>query len=264
MASIKLTDRFVRTLKGSEKDRAQVRDTHTPGLELRVSSRGIKTFSVLYRLHGRRVRQTLGNFPALGLANARQLAGEAKLMAKKGEDPQAGLKAMAGAATVADLLDEYEREKASTLKSGVEVMRTLRRDLKPWLKRRVPEILRRDLVLVVDAVRKRAPVQANRLRSYVVALWRFGCDRGLIDVSPFEGMAAAAPETPRARTLTDDEICWLCNHPDRGAAASALRMVLLTGCRPGEAAGARWDELDIAEAHAAALAHTQCLFNTEL
>jgi len=69
MPILPLTARTVATLRApSDKPRIEYFDAEVPGLSLRITSEGAKTWSLLYRHHGRRRRLTLGRFPDLGLA----------------------------------------------------------------------------------------------------------------------------------------------------------------------------------------------------
>ena len=84
---LRLSARGVVTLK-TDRAREEFWDTVTPGLILRVSGEsGAKTWSVRYRLNGRRRRQKLGNYPSLSLAAARAAARDVQRQADAGEDP---------------------------------------------------------------------------------------------------------------------------------------------------------------------------------
>ena len=76
-------------------------DTKTPGLELRYRNvGGKKVFTVTYRLHGRLVRQVLGDWPKYTLKQARQDAEDARVKARKGVDPQAKKRELSASSTV--------------------------------------------------------------------------------------------------------------------------------------------------------------------
>ena len=84
---LNLTARFVETVKAKDR-REEYRDTEAKGLILRVTPAGVKTWAVLYS-HGRRKRRlTLGEFPAIKFAKARELALEALADIAQGHDPQ--------------------------------------------------------------------------------------------------------------------------------------------------------------------------------
>src|SRR5258708_6275332 len=93
-----LTDAVVRNVKvpapGVEGRVSQIDlwDQGVPGFGLRVSSTGKKSWIVGVRLlrAGRRVftRLVLGSYPGMSLADARQRAREAKVMASQHQDPR--------------------------------------------------------------------------------------------------------------------------------------------------------------------------------
>src|SRR5258708_36458679 len=77
MPVLHLTARTVSTLRApSDQSRIEYFDADVAGLTLRITSDGVKTWSLMYRHHGRKRRLTLGRFPDLGLAGARRRAAE--------------------------------------------------------------------------------------------------------------------------------------------------------------------------------------------
>jgi hypothetical protein len=90
MATLKLTDRQVAAARADRGARLELWDKQTPGLALRVSDQGRKTWVVRYRTDdGRQPRFTLGTYPTLGLSEARDLAADVIRDAKRGGDPSA-------------------------------------------------------------------------------------------------------------------------------------------------------------------------------
>ena len=112
----RLTDRFVQSVAPPPSERAVYIDTETPGLELRVSPDGGKSWSIRYRPKGgERRRTTYGAYPAISLAEARARAKEIAAAAARGVDlPTAEerereeqRRAADRPQTVGDLLDRY-------------------------------------------------------------------------------------------------------------------------------------------------------------
>jgi len=69
-------------------------DDATPGLSLRVTANDVRTWTVFYRdKNARQKRLTLGRYPAVALADARELARDAQLKVAKGGDPVADKRA---------------------------------------------------------------------------------------------------------------------------------------------------------------------------
>ena len=183
-----LTERFLLTLKSPPTGRSEFYDQTVKGLCARITASGIVTFSLFYRLPGDRQkrRTTLGKYPALSLAQARQKAREMLLEVARGNDPNREKLAIKQSPTVANLLSEFWVRELSAKKSGAEMRRLLEKDVLPaWGKRKVKEITRRDVVMLLDQVRDRgAPVTANRLLGRLTRLFNFACERGILEESP--------------------------------------------------------------------------------
>jgi hypothetical protein len=89
MPTKKLTDLFVERVKGPSRGRVEYFDAAFPGLALRVTDHGRKSWSLHYRMHGRLRRFTLGSYPAIKPAQARREAADALGRARQGVDPSA-------------------------------------------------------------------------------------------------------------------------------------------------------------------------------
>jgi hypothetical protein len=84
----RLTSRWIASLTPCGK-RIAISDVVVPGLVLRVTRTGAKTFSVWYRSNGRRRRFTIpGRFPAVELAEARDRVRHILARVRSGDDPQ--------------------------------------------------------------------------------------------------------------------------------------------------------------------------------
>ena len=62
-------------------------DQRMPGLVLRVSARGTKSWNAVYRHHGRARRLTIGRYPIITLDDARARVREALCSVSRGNDP---------------------------------------------------------------------------------------------------------------------------------------------------------------------------------
>ena len=164
------------------------------GLCIRVLPSGLKVW--FYRYHtadGVRKRMSLGRYPGIGLAKARELHAQFVQDLQAGIDPgerQREARAKRRAApTIRDLFDEFWGLELGKTPSGMERRRLVEKDaLGPWGRRKVEEITRRDAVLLLDQVRERAPVTANRLQGVLVRMMNFAAERGIIEHSPLTGM----------------------------------------------------------------------------
>ena len=198
---MKLTELAVRKLRAKPK-RFEVLDGK--GLYLRIAETGTKSWVYRYMQGGRARRYTIGQYPDIGLADARKIHAELRVAVKSGKDPAA---AKTGeACTFSDLLEEFWKKALEKTKSGRQRRLQIEKDALPaWGHRLVADISRRDAVLLLDKVRERAPVTANRLQSDLVRMMAFAAERGIIEFSQLGGMRKG-PEKPRTRFLTDEEI----------------------------------------------------------
>ena len=135
MPRVALTDRFCSSAKALGGLRTDYFDETVPGLALRVTEQGHRSWSYLFTSprDGKRARATIGTYPATSLAAARGKALEARGQVEAGNDPRLVLAGQASAGmTVARLVDAYlaDPEKAA-LRSRAEIGRRLRRNVVP-------------------------------------------------------------------------------------------------------------------------------------
>lgn len=87
MPKVNLTARGVQDIKAPEEGQVDYFDQQPGGLILRVTERGVKSWCVMYRYAGRLRRLTLGKYPILSLADARELAMQAHREVVLGRGP---------------------------------------------------------------------------------------------------------------------------------------------------------------------------------
>jgi len=225
------------------------------GLSIRVTPKGTKTWVSRYMIDGKARRMSHGHYPKISLIEARKLHGDVLLKVEEGLDPAAiKLEAKAerkASPTVADLLLEFWDIELKTKHSGADQKRLLTKDVLPaWGARKVQDITRRDAVLLIDTVRERAKVTANRVQSAMVRMFNFAAERGVIEYSPLTHMRKKK-ETPRERVLTNDEVKLLWDGLDventkidiYRVTKLALQLALVTGQRIGAIVGMTESEL---------------------
>src|ERR1700733_14688645 len=93
-----LTARMLDGLKAKDGKRIEVRDSGAPGLGLRVTGLGRKTWVFVYSHGGKLYRITLGEYPYMSLAEARAKASELRATVLRGENPVSVARAVAEAA----------------------------------------------------------------------------------------------------------------------------------------------------------------------
>ncbi|MBM3506963.1 MAG: DUF4102 domain-containing protein [Alphaproteobacteria bacterium] len=87
----KLTDTRAKSIAPPAEGRVYIWDAQVPAFGLRVSHTGRKAFVVHYRVKGDRAvrRYTIGTFPLIGVADAREKAQDVLRAARGGSDPLA-------------------------------------------------------------------------------------------------------------------------------------------------------------------------------
>jgi hypothetical protein len=125
MASNTFIARGIAGLEIPEKGSVEYFDSSTPGFGLRVTSRGHQSWICLYRHRGEKRRYTIGTYPQLGLADAREEAKEVLRRAAKGEDPAMEKKWQRKAKTFRELADLYLEHHAKATKESSGNNRTI-------------------------------------------------------------------------------------------------------------------------------------------
>ncbi len=248
MSKKALTEAAVKRLKPPKAGQVDHFDKGYPGLALRLSYGGGKSFVFFYRHGGRLRRMTLGAFPAMSLAEAREAWREARQDAQVGRDPSTARTRGKGATDFANVAAEWLKRDQGKNRSRGAVKRLIDKDVMPaWQHRQVADIGRRDVLDVTDAVVDRgSPITARRLHAHLHRLFKWAVGRGIIASNPMADLPKPGSETKRDRVLSDAELVavW------KGAAdlgwpfGDASRLLILTGARREEIGGLRWPEID--------------------
>ena len=86
MPKVKLTNQYISNLKPSDK-RQELQDEGTRGLALRLNVSGKKSFIYRYRFNDKVKRYTIGSYPEVSLAQARDKSKEITFNLSQGIDP---------------------------------------------------------------------------------------------------------------------------------------------------------------------------------
>lgn len=250
-----LTAAALERLKPPIKGQVDHFDAGYPGLAIRLSYGGRRSWTFHYRIHGKTRRMTLGAFPAMGLAEARWAWREVRAAVERGEDPGAAkLEARhCEPETVRQVGDEFIRRYARPRnRTANEIERMFEIYVYPLIgERPVETVTRRDVLRLLDKAEERGiRVRANRVLASVRRLFNWSVERGIIEASPVNNIRPPAVETPRDRVLSDDEMLALLRACDRMGEpfGQVFRLLLLTAQRRDEVAAARWVEFDLRSA----------------
>jgi integrase len=244
-----LTAKFVDGVKPTA-TRIEYYDTDVIGLALRVTPSGAKSWTVRY-WHGRRQRRlTIGDTDAFTLAQARDEARDVLYAAGKGQDPATGKQAGRKAESIGDLaelfIEKWAKPRKRSLKADDNLLR--KKILPKWRHRRITEITRPDVRLLVEGVAEAgAPVVANRVAALLSKLFMFALDRDLVTASPAVRIPRPGTETARDRVLSEDElrVLWAQFEALDPTMGAFYKLRLLTAQRGGEVASMRWQDVDV-------------------
>lgn len=249
----RLTDRKIASLKALGNKRTDFYDDIVTGLAIRISPNGAKSWSLHYRLDGRIVRDTLGKYPAKGLAKARQEAQDRLAVLAQGRDPRQedarrdAAEAKRRADTFEVVAGQYKKAKLSKLRSGDEQWAAIERDFMPnWRNTPLKDIGRAAVLARLDEIEAEfGPYARNRRASLICALLNFALDRELIESNPAARIEHVG-EVERDRVLTDAELVeiWHAAGKLQQPYGPLVRMLLLTGQRRSEISDMQNPELD--------------------
>jgi len=225
-----------------------------PGLLLRVTATGRKTWYFSYRRPGTgsRTKVRIGQFPEIGPKQAEREAYVLRTRIDDGQDPGRQKVVDADIRTFADLTRRYMEIHSKPAKRTWRADdRILEHDVLPVIGDLLADKLTRsDINAVLDPIDQRgARAQVNRVFALVRAVLRWGRERGYVQADPTQGMKLRHRIAPRERTLTPGEIVQFWTRVDdvglSPMTCGALRLALVTGQRIGEVCGAERREFDL-------------------
>jgi len=263
----KLTATLTAKAVDALRDDGRYRVGGVPGLMLRVAG-GYRGWIVRVRIDGQRRDLTLGDYPALSVAQAREIASNIHLGLKRGEKPLSPIEQRKQL--------ETERRKQKTFKQCAEAYivekspewknakhkqqwaSTLEQYAYPVLGGLpVGEVGLAEVLAVLKPIWQEKTETASRLRGRIEkilswatvhglrtgdnpARWRGHLDQALLSqgkIAPVQHHEAVPyAEMPQFMQTLKRR---------KGMAATALELLILTATRSNEVRGARWDELDL-------------------
>src|SRR5271165_945095 len=254
-----LTDLLIKKQPLPEK-RREIPDGKIAGLYLVLQPSGAKSFALRYRVDGLPRKLTLGPYPTLDLATARKRAQEALGDVAGGKDP-AALKRSAREARKAEqsTADRVETVATSFIERYVkrnvgaswarEAERLLSVEIVPKIgAKRLGDVKKSDVHDILDGMVDRgAPIVANRALAVFRRMCNWAIERGIVAASPCDKIKAPAAEVSRDRVLSDDEmrLAWSAFDAVGWPFGPLAKLLLLTGARREEIAGAVWSEIDL-------------------
>jgi integrase len=257
-----LTDTKLRSLKPRN---VVFRIADTNGLCIEIRPAGSKIWRYRYRFAGNANMLTLGEYPAVSLAEARGERDKARALLKSGADPaqvariQRAAQIEESGNTFNAMADELIEKRAKTLSPGsvVRERRMLEKDLGPI----IGDIPVQDITapLLLTALRKieaRGAVEtAHRARAAASLVFRYAIATGRTKYNPAADLIGAltSPKTKHFASLTEpDDVAKLLNalygYQGSPIVLAALKLSAMFFVRPGELRHARWEDIDLSKA----------------
>lgn len=265
-----LTNKIVSALRPPKSGNEITYDGEIPGFGIRITSAGVLSFILNYRIHNRERRYTIGRYPEWSLVRARNEAIALRGEISMGHDPLAERERLRDAPSVQYLCDDYIKRHAQPYKRAASI-----RDDKAMIDGLIVPNLGR--IMVEAATRrdiedlhhslKATPYRANRVLSLLSKMfslaveWNWRSDNPAKHVPKFQ-------EEKRERWLSAEEVEALASaldcYPEARAdelggtpkqreaikklasrVVGAIRLLMITGARKNEALTARWADFDL-------------------
>jgi integrase len=246
-----LTVRAIESATAAD-ERREIPDGLLRGLYFIVQPSGTKSWAIRYRHKGTPRKHTLGNYPALDLAQAREAGAKALRAVAEGRDPgvekqqaRSELPDTVGAVVAEFIAAHVQRNNRPRTAEETERLFNLH-VLPHWQNRPIKSITRRDVHALLDRViAGGSPVAANRTFSAVRKLFVWAMSRDIVDASPCAGIDRPTEEKSRDRVLTDAELknVWRAAAKIGFPFGPLVQLLILTACRRDEIAGLRWSEI---------------------
>lgn len=260
--------RTTRPLTNTEVSRAKATDKDLTlhdgdGLFLMVKTSGKKLWRFRYQRPTAKQRTMigLGAFPALSLAEARNMRAQYRSLLARGIDPQTQAEQAAEQQQIAiesifsNVASNWFAMKRNSVTPDYakDIWRSLEKDIFPVIGEiPVQEIKARTLVEALEPIKARGALETvRRLVQRINEIMIYAVNTGLIDANPASGigMAFEKPKKQNMPTLRPEELPKLMRSLSMSNLSVSTRCLiewqLLTLVRPSEASGARWAEIDL-------------------
>lgn len=254
-----LTHTALQALKPKDKNYAV---TDRDGLFIEVLTSGSMVWRYKYHLHGKREKLTIGKYPEIGLAKARELRNEAAELVALGKSPAKAkqenkVKQRVEAARAGDfksLAERWFHDEVSHKSEGWQytVRNWLKLDVYPAIGHKDPRHIAEDDIdaILANIVKRGSPSSANKVRSISSQVFEYAIGKRELAANPAARVKSVkTPEVQSHRALGVKEIGPFLNALDkidtRPINKIAIQILLLTFTRKDELRLAKWVEFDL-------------------
>jgi len=232
--------------------RTTYKDSKEHGLQLRVTSNGVKTFCVFrwVKLDNKPERVTLGRYPDMSIEKARNDARKVNVAIAENKNPNDAIREQKAEATFNELFKTYlERWAKPHKKTWDEDIRQFKNYIEtgsPLTKKKLSRITRTDIATLHSAIGKTRPITANRVLALISSVFGRAAEWGLWDkANPAQGIRKF-PEKSRDRFIQSDELPVFFESLAMETSEQLqdyFMLLLLTGVRRSNLMAMRWDEI---------------------
>lgn len=224
-------------------------DSKTPGLQLRVTPTGVKTFSWFRRTKGGGPeRITLGRWPEMSIDAARTHASRLNSETAEGGSPATQRRERLQEMTLAELfnvyLDRWAKPRKKTWKDDESMFRI---HLSKLHGSRLSAITKKDIASIHSQIGVKQPTTANRVLAVVSKMFNVASEFGMWHgENPAKGIRRFE-EKSRDRFLALDEIQAVFKSLEEEdiKVRSFFLLALFTGARRADVLAMRWDQISL-------------------
>jgi integrase len=232
--------------------RAVYLDAKTTGLQIRVTSTGVKTFSVYRRVKaGRPERVTLGRFPDMTVEQARKLAARVNMEIEEGASPAQVKRAHREELTFGEMFKEYGERHGVKKRSWRTDQSLYANHLLRLAPLKVSAVTKAAVSRVLSDAEKSglAGATVNNIRALVSSIYSYAIEWGYATTNPVTGIKTRekvkrdrflqAGELPRFfQSLASETNTTLRDY---------ILLALLTGARRANLLAMRWNDIALDE-----------------
>jgi integrase len=235
---MRLSDATIKSLKPPERGQKLYPDDLT-GFGVRVSQGGSKTFVLMVGTNRQRI--TLGRYPLMSLAEARQRAvrilRERELGIEQKPSPPFG-------DVYAEFMNSRDDKRASTRRAD----RLMLRPFLPLSKQQIADIKPEQLRRIIEGIE--APIMRLHVFTNIRNHFRFALKRGYVQANPLDRLDTPRRNPSRERVLGDDELCrvWETAEVYGYPFGTLVKLAVLTGQRRQQLADLRCSFVDFERA----------------
>lgn len=249
-----LTEIKIKNLKAKE---SHYTVTDGEGLQLKVSPTGGKSWEYRYSLNGKQGRVSIGQYPVVTLAEAREKRLELQRVVFNGKDPAVIKKIEKAKKQESDIFRLFvqswlDNVFSKTNKDILRVQQIFENHVYPTIGNKdIQQITVADILIITDAMRDKGLNAATlRVKSYLNRVFDYAVTRQKISSNPSRSVKNehVGKIQPRDRALSRKELSELMRAIYFSSMTYsnklALHLLMLTGVRKSNVLSAKWSEFD--------------------